>query len=307
MEAQIKCPHCGHTNRVTPDPQDAGQAIACTNCQQPVVAAKVTAATRDAIPPRLPSPPHGIPPAFPNTQAYSQYVPPPQRGGNGLAIASVVFGLLGFVIPFIGGIVGLILGVRALTKRRNTRRRGKKLAIIGINVSALSILTCLLVLPSALSHAREAANRVKCAANMRTIGAELLLYGFDHGEHYPPTLDPLLTTKNIPASAFVCPSTHDTPLAQSAIGGQGVVLTGRHLSYVYLGKGMNTSMASDAVVLYEKPANHGGAGCNFLFGDGHVEWINQPMANKLIASVQAGPNPPSRQKSRSLEGPLRRW
>src|SRR5260221_6950135 len=56
------------------------------------------------------------------------------------------------------------------------------LVVIGIIALLISIL-----LPS-LNRARETANRVKCASNLRQIGQALMLYANDNKQAYPRTL-----------------------------------------------------------------------------------------------------------------------
>ena len=76
------------------------------------------------------------------------YGAPPQspQGGNGLGIASIVVGGVGLLLSFIGfgvilAIVGLVLGIIALVKKKGARM----LALIGTIVSGLGVLIGLAV------------------------------------------------------------------------------------------------------------------------------------------------------------------
>jgi prepilin-type processing-associated H-X9-DG protein len=63
-----------------------------------------------------------------------------------------------------------------------------------------------------------------------------------------------------------------------------------HSDYVWLGKGKNASIGPDAILAYEK-LDEVTEGANMLFGDGHVEWMPMPEAQRLIEKARGGAPP----------------
>jgi prepilin-type processing-associated H-X9-DG protein len=279
LTTTIHCPHCGQTYELTPEqvPQYAGRTITCTACQQPFAVTIPTATlTSTAYPPHPPPPTYT---AYPTGAAAQQRYEPQQS--NGFATASLISGILGFCIPVLGGIVAIVLGIVGLTKTKDPRVGGKGMAIAGLVLGGVSIVVtpCFMsiLLPS-LNRARETANRVKCAQNMKQIGLALLAYGNVNRGAYPPDLQTLLSNSpGLKPEVMTCPSSDDTPAANvSALNAGG------HLSYVYL-PGHNTSAAATDILLYEPMTSHND-GTNILFGDGHVEFMVRPQAEVLIAA-----------------------
>ena len=117
--------------------------------------------------PNEPIPPSQPPPA-------PQYQPPPQQGyggppvrqGNGLAVAGMVLGIIGVVfafIPFLGVVLGIILGLLALVlggvglgRAKDPSRGGRGQAITGV---VLGIVTLGIVFTQAVLIG-EAANEI---------------------------------------------------------------------------------------------------------------------------------------------------
>lgn len=97
-------------------------------------------------------PPYGSyapsPPYVSYPPPYSQYPPPyghpgaAPQGSNGLAVASMVVGIVSlalcaFLVP---AIVGLVLGVVALSQAKNGSSGGRGMAIAGVATSAVSLV-----------------------------------------------------------------------------------------------------------------------------------------------------------------------
>ncbi|BBX40392.1 DUF4190 domain-containing protein [Mycobacterium simiae] len=86
--------------------------------------------------PPPPGPSYPPPPGYPPPQG-SIY--PPAAGTNGMAIASLVCSLLGWICG-VGPILGIIFGVLALGKIKETGQGGRGLAIAGIAIGSVLIV-----------------------------------------------------------------------------------------------------------------------------------------------------------------------
>jgi prepilin-type processing-associated H-X9-DG protein len=119
------------------------------------------------------------------------------------------------------------------------------------------------------------------------------MYANENRGEYPDSLATLFTHEDFSSGVFVCPSSNDT--AASGPNTQAVatnLTAGGHLSYIYVGAGWTTATTpADAVVAYEPLTNHGGAGMNVLFGDGHVNWLNATKAQIILATAAQGKPP----------------
>src|SRR5580693_3611048 len=89
-------------------------------------------------PPSYPPPPPGGY-GYPSSPEDGYGYPPRRAGMNGMAIASLVCSLLGWLCG-IGPILGIIFGVLALNKIKETGQGGRGLAIAGIAIGAVLIV-----------------------------------------------------------------------------------------------------------------------------------------------------------------------
>jgi prepilin-type processing-associated H-X9-DG protein len=133
----------------------------------------------------------------------------------------------------------------------------------------------------------ERANRVRCSANLKTIGLALNLYADDNGGRYPDDFRPLVLKIDLNPECCVCPSSFEERApgqTQQEISEN--LLKEHYCSYVYLGKGLSRPVAADRVVAYEQLKNHV-EGMNVLYGDGHTEWVSGEAAETLLKQLEA--------------------
>lgn len=173
---------------------DYSGGIIPSHSQTPQMVARMAAARRAnnqvqnynrEIPPKVQMPPeNSVPPNFKENNYYHQPAPPiaPRfsvKTKNGIAIASMILGILGFLtaillVGFIFAIIGLILGVTALVKssRKPTIYGGKGFAVTGVVLSALTVLTLPIIAAIAIPNllaARRAANEGSAISAIRTL------------------------------------------------------------------------------------------------------------------------------------------
>jgi len=306
----VRCPHCGQSYSLTPEhaARIAGRAMACRKCRKMfMVSADVakhatapTSAAVDDVPPivdeQLPQPAR---PAAPATQyvGFNKKRTVVEQQRNGLAIAALVSGIIGLIVPVVPAILAIALGIAGIRKTQDGRFGGQGLATTGIGLGVLSFALhgCIytIVWPR-YERAAEIANRVQCAANLREIGQALLMYSKSHGGEFPDRLElALQTSPNVKPQHFICPSRYETPAAGATTTQQAQPLTsGGHLSYTYVARGRSKSSHGTTVLLYEPLTHHRGDGINLLMETGEVWWVRTRTAELMIAQLSRGNNPP---------------
>jgi prepilin-type processing-associated H-X9-DG protein len=178
---------------------------------------------------------------------------------------------------------------------RRIPHRGRRLVWIGAPTLIGGVLVGMLVLGLAPRRygPRDTAPRVKSASHLRQIGQALLLYANDFGV-YPPDFETLLLNEDLTPKVFVSPSGTDTPAPGDTKAAQARNLTARpgHCSYVYTLPHATTQPTENTAIFAYERSRVNSRGNNFLFGDGHVEWVADPEARRLIAEINSGHNPP---------------
>lgn len=172
------------------------------------------------------------------------------------------------------------------------RHRPVVAAALGLGLFGLIALPVLFAASG--SGARINDVRTACASNLRSVGQVVEMYAADHGGAYPDTLTELYPEYVRDVRIFVCPSSDDTPAEGATSAAKAANLTaGGHLSYVYLGRGLNRRAGADVVLAFEWPAHHADEGertgpANVLFADGHVERFKdlRPILDPFAAGVR---------------------
>jgi len=197
-----------------------------------------------------------------------------------MATASLVCGIFLCFPPT--SLLAIIFGILGLNRSKSAHAGGEGKAIAGIVLGAFGLLLMApaILAPAFLGRGREAANRVRCSANLRRIGDACRRYAFEN-ERYPQDLDSLLKNGYLASADLNCPS----PKPSAASAGQS--------SYVYLGENMSQSTPADAVLAYE-PITHHNDGINILFTDGHVAFkpMTAQTAARFVEQLHTGQNPP---------------
>jgi hypothetical protein len=184
---------------------------------------------------------------------------------SGLAIASLVCGLLGFL--FVPAVAGLVLGIIALSKIAQSKGQlqGRGLAIAGICLAGLMILLSMAAIPAALllpalARAKAKAQQINCVANLKQVGLATRIYSNDHKGVFPPDFPSMANELGTPR-ILVCPADqhHRAALNWNEFD------PGRNLSYDFLKPGI-TEDAATPQVIFRCPV-HG----NVVMGDGSVQ------------------------------------
>ncbi|HEY2586912.1 MAG TPA: H-X9-DG-CTERM domain-containing protein [Tepidisphaeraceae bacterium] len=143
-----------------------------------------------------------------------------------------------------------------------------------------------LLLPS-LNRAREQANRVKSASNLRQIGLGAMMYANENQGQFPADLATMVKKEDLGPSVFIDPRSGTAPPPPGNVDAMAQWVE-EHSDYVWLGKGKNANKVTPETVLAHEKLEGNTEGINVLFGDGHVEFMNIPEAQRAIERAKPG-------------------
>jgi prepilin-type processing-associated H-X9-DG protein len=220
--------------------------------------------------------------------AIAEFAP---RKRNGMAIASLVCGLLG-CIP-IASVLAVIFGIIGIRKSKNPHVGQKGWAIAGIVLGFLGVLIDVPVVYVWVMM-NHTADRVRSASNVRQVGQAILEYSNANWGHYPPDLGTLVKTQGISITEFLCPSmpggsSSPSNFDQMTIDEKANWIN-QHADVVYLGAGLRQGAPPQTIVLYERhdernsppDGSYEDYEVQMLFADGHVEPIPSAEAHRRL-------------------------
>ncbi|MDI1314525.1 DUF4190 domain-containing protein [Prosthecobacter sp.] len=172
---------------------------------------------------------------------------PPPQGTSGLAIASLVCGILVFLTVGLAGLPAVITGHLALSGIRKSGGAlgGRGMAIAGLILGYLGFgLTLIAVLASlavpAFTMVKTQGDQMKVVSNAKQLVIAMKQYSADHDGKYPPSIETLYDEQIIADRKLLeFPGVTDVP-------GQG---------WDYRGAELTDSSEGNAVVLVTKKAD----------------------------------------------------
>ena len=174
------------------------------------------------------------------------------------------------------GVVGVLLGILTARRARLAPRlhAGRFLALGAIVAGALCASSVVLLLTIILPAERDAENRRVCAHNLYFAWDQLYCLVDAPDRLFPDSL------ASFARACFCSPETGNRPKYLHCPSDRQK----RGCSYYYV-PGYGTDVPPSQILMYDDPANHGGAGGCILYGDG-ARWVPSPKFEAEINSIK---------------------
>jgi prepilin-type processing-associated H-X9-DG protein len=220
--------------------------------------------------------------------------PPPLPAGapaknSSMAVASLVLGILGPFTCGLSALVGLILGIIAMIRVKQSRGAlgGNGIALAGTIVSGFFLLMipvyAAMLLP-ALARAKEKAQAINCVNNLKQLAIAVRMYSADHKNQFPPAATWCDAIRSYAGSdkPFQCPAAKSNTRCNYAFNAklngldEGKINPNTVLFFETEG-GWNVSGGSELIL---KQPRHNRV-FEFAFADGHVEQLTESKLDTL--------------------------
>jgi len=137
----------------------------------------------------------------------------------------------------------------------------KGVTLVELLIVVSIFLVMFVILAPFVQLAKERANKLNCATNLRQISLGLHNYAIGHNNVFPPSLGELYPNYISDEKILSCPAGR----AGAAKGGPG---------YKYI-KGLTEVSQPKDIIVEDLEDSHRGRGKNMLRIDGSVEWIGK--------------------------------
>jgi prepilin-type processing-associated H-X9-DG protein len=212
---------------------------------------------------------------------------------SALAVTSLVLGILGMFSCGITALAGLICGIVAMIKVKNSGGRlgGGGLALAGTIVSGIFLLLipvlAAMMLP-ALAAAHDKAREINCMNNEKQLAMAVIIYSNDHTNHFPPAATWCDAIKASAGSeqVFRCTAANSTNRCDYAFnakldGFDESKINPQNAQTVMIFESDGGWNANGGPELLPAKARHLRKFYVVAFVDGHVEAVNQSRLNTL--------------------------
>ena len=214
--------------------------------------------------------------------------PRPQVKTSALAVTAMILAILALCTFGITILPAIICGIIALVQISGSEGslKGKGMAVTGLVLSGLFILmipVLIALLMPALPKVKQFAERAVCEANMKGLSTAMIIYANDYNDALPTGdewCDLLIQEVDVSSASFLCPSAPE-----------GTCTYALNKNLTTFGKPSN----ANTVVMFECPSGwnqiggpelltteyHEGEGCNIMFADGSVEFVEADRLEQL--------------------------
>jgi prepilin-type processing-associated H-X9-DG protein len=204
---------------------------------------------------------------------------------SGLAVASLILGVMSVFSCLITAPLSVILGIISLVKISQSKGqlKGTGMAVAGIAVPvvALPIVAILMaILMPALAQARNAARLAVCSSNLKQLDLAATIYGDKYGNYPEPNkwielLKPFYKNDKL----LICPGEEkgNYSYAMNSAAKWNGKNPDKTVLFFECRPGWQEAGGPEIVTTQ----NHYKAGCNVAFCDGHVQFVKPVDINDL--------------------------